>query len=178
MTHQTQVDFALGVGDEVGSRATTVSSQSDRLAGLDRRTLHAPEAMCEAYRYSKASAFSRGMEVNLGIARLVFVSGTASVGPNGETLHGWDFRAQAWQAFDNARAVLKDAGADWHDVVKTTIFLKDIATYYTSFNEVRCAYFKKIGLDVYPASTCVQAKLCRDRLLVEMELIAVVRNGF
>jgi 2-iminobutanoate/2-iminopropanoate deaminase len=178
MTHQTQVEFALEAGAEVGSKPATLTGRSDRLAGLDRRTLHAPEAMCEAYRYSKPSAFSRGMEVDLGIARLVFVSGTASVGPNGETLHGWDFRAQAWQAFENARAVLKDAGADWHDVVKATIFLKDITTYYATFNEVRCAYFKKIGLDVYPASTCVQAKLCRDQLLVEMELIAVVKNAY
>jgi len=178
MTHQTQAEFALEAGAEVSSRPAVLTGRRDRLTRLDRRTLHAPEAMCEAYRYSKPSAFSRGMEVDLGTATLVFVSGTASVGPSGETLHAWDFRAQAWQAFENARAVLKDAGADWHDVVKTTIFLKDIATYYAAFNEVRCAYFKKMGFDVYPASTCVQAKLCRDRLLVEMELIAVVRNSY
>ena len=47
--------------------------------------------MNEAYHYSKPSAFSRGMEVNIGSARLVFVSGTASVGPNGESLHVGDF---------------------------------------------------------------------------------------
>jgi 2-iminobutanoate/2-iminopropanoate deaminase len=176
MAHQTHVEFASQARAEVSSRAAALNSRTDQLARLDRQTLHAPKAMCEAYRYSKPSAFSRGMEVDLGVARLVFVSGTASVGPNGETLHGWDFRAQAWQAFENARAVLKDAGADWHDVVKATIFLKDITTCYATFNEVRCAYFKKIGLDVYPASTCVQAKLCRDQLLVEMELIAVVKD--
>jgi len=145
---------------------------------LDRRPLSAYQAMCEAYHYSKPSAFSRGMEVDIGAARLIFISGTASVGPNGQTLHKGDFRAQAWQAFENARAVLNDAGADWKDVVKATIFLKDIATCYKAFNEVRCAYFKKVGLEVYPASTCVEARLCRDDLLVEMELIAVVRKDY
>lgn len=156
--------------------ATALNGEQES-AAPDRRPLHAPQAMCEAYHYSKPSAFSRGTEVDLGAARLIFVSGTASVGPKGETLHAWDFRAQAWQAFENARAVLNASGADWHDVVKATIFLKDIATYYAAFNDVRCAYFKKTGLEAYPASTCVEAKLCRDKLLVEMELIAVVRNG-
>jgi len=178
MTHRTQVDFALEADTEVSSRPATLTSQKGQLPEFDRRALHAPQAMSEAYHYPKPSAFNRGMEVDLGVARLVFVSGTASIGRNGETLHGWNFRSQAWQAFENARAVLNDAGADWHDVVKVTIFLKDIATYYAAFNEVRCAYFKKVGLDVYPASTCVEAKLCRDQLLVEMELIAVVRNSF
>jgi len=70
------------------------------------------------------------------------------------------------------------AMSDWQDVVKATIFLKDIATHYKALNEVRCAYFKKAGLEVYPASTCVEAKLCRDELLVEMELIAIVRKDY
>jgi len=144
---------------------------------LDRRPLSAQQVMCEAHHYSKPSAFSRGMEVDIGTARLIFISGTASVGPSGQTLHKGDFQAQAWQAFENARAVLNDAGADWQDVVKATIFLKDIAAYYKTFNEVRCAYFKKVGLKVYPASTCVEARLCRDDLLVEMELIAIVKNN-
>ena len=117
------------------------------------------------------------MEIDLGPVRLIFVSGTASVGPNGENLYVGDFDAQARCAFENARAVLNNAGADWHDVVKTTIFLKDIAAYYAAFNKARSRYFKEIGLEVYPASTCVEARLCRDELLIEMELIAVARNN-
>jgi enamine deaminase RidA (YjgF/YER057c/UK114 family) len=143
----------------------------------DRRSLHASQVMCEAYHYLKPSAFSRGMEVDLGPSRLILVSGTASVGPNGETLYVGDFDAQAHRAFENARAVLNNAGANWQDVVKTTIFLKDIAAYYAAFNKARSSYFREIGLEVYPASTCVEARLCRDELLVEMELIAVVRNN-
>ena len=140
----------------------------------DRQPLHAPQAMCEAYEYDRPVAFSRGMEVRLGGAKLVFVSGTASVGPDGQTLHAGDLRAQARRMYQNARAVLREAGTDWGDVVKATIFLKDIARDYAAFNEVRVEYFRQVGLAVYPASTCVGARLCRDDLLVEMELLAVV----
>ncbi|MDQ7824184.1 MAG: RidA family protein [Candidatus Eremiobacteraeota bacterium] len=141
---------------------------------IEKKTIHVPEAMCEAYHYPLPSAFSRGMEVRLPGARMVFVSGTASVGREGESLHRGDFRSQARQAFENARAVLKSAGADWADVVKATIFIKDIKEHYMAFNEVRCAYFKEMGVREYPASTCIEATLCRDDLLVEMDMTAVV----
>ena len=132
--------------------------------------------MCEAYEYDSPVAFSRGMEVQLPGAKLIFVSGTASVGPDGETLHAGDPRAQARRMYENARAVLRSAGADWKDVVKATVFLKDIAADYVAFDEVRREYFCQVGLEVYPASTCVQARLCRDDLLVEMELVAIVTD--
>jgi enamine deaminase RidA (YjgF/YER057c/UK114 family) len=180
MEHLTGVESEsaeVTVCQKAGPGTAAVRGPQQRPPVLDRRPLCAPAAMCEAYHYSKPSAFSRGTEVDLGSVRLLFVSGTASVGPKGETLHAGNFRTQARQAFQNARAVLNSAGADWHDVVKATIFLKDIAAYYPAFNDVRCAYFKRVGLKVYPASTCVEAALCRDELLVEMELIAVVRNG-
>jgi 2-iminobutanoate/2-iminopropanoate deaminase len=144
------------------------------VATIERHSLHVPDRMCEAYDYLKPAAFSRGMEVRLAGARLVFVSGTASVGPAGQSLHPGDFRGQARRAFENARAVLASAGADWHDVVKATVFLKDIRAHYEMFNEVRCAYFRELGLYPYPASTCVEARLCREELLIEMELIAAV----
>ena len=144
---------------------------------VSRRALHAPQAMCEAYHYERPSAFSRGMEVVLPGARLVFVSGTASVGPEGESLHLGDFPAQAQRAFENVRAVLHDAGADWHDVVKATFYLRDIERDYAAFNEVRSAFYREIGLRVYPASTCVEARLCREELLIEMEVMAIVLYG-
>jgi 2-iminobutanoate/2-iminopropanoate deaminase len=139
-----------------------------------RQTLHAPQVMCEAYDYPKPSAFSRGVSVDIGTAHLIFVSGTASVGPKGQTLHTGDFHTQVVQTFENARAVLNNSNADWKNVIKTTIYLKNISKFYEPFNKIRCSYFQKIGLKGYPASTCVEAKLCRKDLLVEIELIAIV----
>lgn len=138
-----------------------------------KRALSARNAMCEAYHYDRPSAFSRGMEVSIPGTRLIFVSGTASIGPDGRTLHEGDLPAQIRRAFSNAREVLRAAGADWSDVVKATVFLKDIREMYQSFNDVRCEYFSEIGLDEFPASTCVEARLCREDLLVEIELLAI-----
>ncbi len=130
--------------------------------------------MNEAYDYARPSAFIRGMEIAVPAgSRLVFVSGTASVGPKGETLHRGDFRAQARRAFENAGRVLAAAGAGWKDVVKTTVFLKDIRRHYRAFNEERLAFFQREGIQPYPASTCIEARLCREDLLVEMEAIAI-----
>jgi len=158
----------------LGEEAWTGSAEAGRLApGTDRGDLRAPAAMCEAYDYDKPAAFSRGMTVRLPGTRLVFVSGTASVGPDGSSLYDGDFPAQAARAFENARAVLRSAGADWHDVVKVTVFLRDIGRDYAAFNDVRCRFFREIGLTVFPASTCVEARLCREELLVEMEMLAV-----
>lgn len=142
--------------------------------GAERRALSAPAAMCEAYHYDRPVTFSRGMEVRLGGARLIFVSGTASVGADGRTLFPGDFPAQARRAFENAAAVLASAGASWREVVKATIFIRDIARDYAAFNAVRAEFFRAAGLAAFPASTCVEARLCREDLLVEMELLAVV----
>jgi len=60
---------------------------------IKKRSLHVPQAMCEAYDYDKPSAFSRGTEVSFAGVRLIIVSGTASVGASGETLYPGDFQA-------------------------------------------------------------------------------------
>jgi 2-iminobutanoate/2-iminopropanoate deaminase len=144
--------------------------------GVRRRALHASQAMCEAYDYDNPVAFSRGMEVCLPGARMVFVSGTASVGADGSSLYPDDLVAQTRRAFQNAGAVLAGAAANWHDVVKVTVFLRDIDRDYEAFNEVRKSFFRDMGLDVYPASTCIEARLCRSDLLVEMEMLAIVAD--
>jgi enamine deaminase RidA (YjgF/YER057c/UK114 family) len=67
--------------------------------------------------------------------------------------------------------------ASWHDVVRTTCFLRDIERDYDSFNEIRTMFMNAIGLDPLPASTGIQAHLCRTELLVEIEAIAFLPVG-
>ena len=138
--------------------------------------ISAPEAMNEAYEYETPVAFSRGMEIVIAGTRMLFVSGTASIDKNGETVHQEWVRFQTTQAFRNVAAVLAASGMTWHNVVKVTIYLKDIDFSYSIFNEARSEYFKEIGLTTYPASTCVEANLCRKDLLVEMDCIAVCKE--
>jgi len=88
---------------------------------------------------------------------------------------GCDFAAQTRRVFSNIAGLLRSEGADWHDVVRTTCYLVDFR-YYDEFNQIRNAFYAKEKLDPLPASTCVQAGLCRPELLVEIEAIAVVRK--
>ena len=107
----------------------------------------------------------------------MLISGTASIDDNGETLHAGDFRAQIRRTYPNITALLAAEGATWKDVVRTTCYLRDIERDYAAFNEERTAFFREQGLDPLPASTGIQAILCRPELLVEIEAIAMFRTA-
>ena len=95
---------------------------------------------------------------------------------NGETFHAGDFRLQTRRMFANVTALLNAEGATWKDIVRTTCYLRDIDRDYAAFNEERTAFYQEQGLDPLPASTGIEAKLCRPDLLVEMEAIVVFRS--
>lgn len=142
---------------------------------MKKKPISAPRALCEAYDYPRPSSFSRGMRVDIKGITFLFISGTASVNHKGETVHRGDFKAQATRAFENITALLQSEGATWKDVVRTTCYLRDMKD-YAEFNEVRTAFYKKMGLKTLPASTGVEARLCRDDLLVEIEAIAIMET--
>lgn len=142
-----------------------------------KKAIKAPEVLNEASDYG--SAFTRGLRVDLpgGITHLL-ISGTASVGENGETLYEGDFRAQLWRTYRNITKLLESEGATWHDIVRTTCYIRDIERDYKEFNSVRNEFFHTLGLDPFPASTGIQARICRSDLLVEIEAMAIlVREG-
>jgi enamine deaminase RidA (YjgF/YER057c/UK114 family) len=60
--------------------------------------------------------------------------------------------------------------------VRTTCYLRDIERDYEAFNEIRTQFFKEQGLNPLPASTGIQAILCRPDLLVEIEAIAIFES--
>lgn len=131
----------------------------------------------EAYDYTAPSSFSRGMRVDLKTGTsFLWISGTASVDENGATIHTGDFRAQCWRTWRNITELLESQGASWQDIVRTTCYLRDIERDYKDFNEVRTHFMKMQKLDPLPASTGIQARLCREDLLVEIEAIAIVER--
>ena len=141
---------------------------------IRKKPISAPEALNEAFQYARPSSFSRGLRLDFGSVTVLVISGTASIGPNGETLHVGDFRAQARRAFYNIERLLAAEGATWKDVVRTTCYLRDIDRDYAAFNEERTAFSEQQGLDPLPASTGIEAKLCRPELLIEIEATAIV----
>jgi len=140
---------------------------------IEKTPIKNKSVLCEAYDYPSKVSFSRGMRVELDGAVMLFISGTASVNEKGESVHPGDIKAQTRRTFENIKALLASEGADWHDVVRTTCYLADFR-YYEPFNEVRNAFYEEQRLNPLPASTCVEARICRPELLVEIEGIAIM----
>ncbi|HEY2120008.1 MAG TPA: Rid family hydrolase [Candidatus Acidoferrum sp.] len=138
-----------------------------------KKAIVAPQVLNEAYVYPKPSSFSRGLRLDIKGVTILMISGTASIDENGLTVHEGDFRKQTLRTYHNITALLAAEGATWKDVVRTTCYLRDIERDYAAFNEIRTEFFKQQGLDPLPASTGIQAILCRPDLLVEMEAMAI-----
>ncbi len=150
----------------------------DEIAGaaVEKRAITNLNVLNEAFDYARPSSFSRGMRIDLNGIVILLISGTASIDEAGETVHVGNFREQCRRTFHNITGLLKSEGATWHDIVRTTFYLRDIDRDYREFNEERTAFYQEQGLDPLPASTGIQAKLCRPDLLVEGEAIAIFRN--
>ena len=159
----------MAIQDVIGELANIGNSPIRKRAITNHGVLN------EAYDYAKPSSFSRGMRIDLNGVVILLISGTASIDEKGETVHVGNFRAQMRRTYQNITALLAAEGATWHDIVRTTCYLRDIDRDYAEFNEERTAFFKAQGLDPLPASTGIEAKLCRPELLVEMEAIAMFR---
>ncbi|MGO8760092.1 MAG: RidA family protein [Terracidiphilus sp.] len=144
---------------------------------IRKRAITNHRVLNEAHSYAKPSSFSRGMRIDIGSLVILLISGTGSVDENGRSVHIGDFRAQVRRTFANVTGLLESASATWHDVVRTTIYLRDMERDYDAFNEERTAIFKTLGLDPLPASTAIQAALCRPELLLEIEAIAMFQTG-
>ena len=109
--------------------------------------------------------YSQGITVN----NLFYSSGQIPLTAEGDLVQG-DVKEQTHQVFKNLQAVLKEAGASLESVVKTTVFIKDMND-FAAVNEVYGGYFSTHK----PARSCVEvARLPKD-VLVEIEVIALVK---
>ncbi|EKN62665.1 RidA family protein [Schinkia azotoformans] len=109
--------------------------------------------------------YSQGIIVN----NMFYSSGQIPLTPAGVLVTG-DIEAQTHQVFANLKAVLAEAGASLETVIKTTVFIKDMND-FAKLNDVYAEYFGEHK----PARSCVEvARLPKD-VLVEIEVIALVK---
>ena len=146
-------------------------------APIEKRAITNHSVLNEAYCYAKPSSFSRGMRIDLGSVTILLISGTASIDEQGKSVHVGDCRAQMRRTLSNIASLLASEGCTWRDIVRTSCYLRDIDRDYDAFNEERTAFYKEQGLDPLPASTGIQAILCRPELLIEIEAIAIFRTN-
>ncbi len=114
--------------------------------------------------------YSYATRVRLSDAEIIFASGQVALDAEGNTVGKGDIVLQAEQVLRNLQRVLETAGASLADVIKVTVFLRNME-HRNAVAEVRRRFFK----DNLPASTLVEvSKLVHQDWLIEIEAIAVV----
>jgi len=101
---------------------------------------------------------------------LVFTSGQLGIDPDTAELVSGGITAETHQAIKNLREILNASGTDLNNVVKTTVFLKDIGE-FGKMNEVYGMYFQNEP----PARSAFQVAALPKNASVEIEAIAVVK---
>jgi len=96
----------------------------------------------------------------------LYLSGALPIDPVSNEQVEKDIRVQTEQVLKNIDAVLKEAGYEEKDVVKTTCYLADIAD-FAAFNEVYAEYFVN-----KPARSCFAVKDLPKAVMVEVEVVA------
>jgi 2-iminobutanoate/2-iminopropanoate deaminase len=102
--------------------------------------------------------------------QLVFLSGQIAIDPSTGQLIAGDISAQTEQVFRNIGAVLEACGLDWRRVVKTTVFLTQMAD-FAPMNAIYAQYFPPENCP--PARSCVAVFQLPLGALVEIECIAI-----
>ena len=96
----------------------------------------------------------------------VYLSGVLGIVPETGKLAEGGVEAQAHQVLDNMRAILSELGCMMDDVLKTTVFMKDLSS-FAAFNQVYAEYFQANC----PARSCVEVSRLPMDALVEVEAI-------
>ncbi len=124
---------------------------------MQRLSVHSPDAPVPAGPYAHA----------IRAGGFVFVSGQVGIDPaTGQLVAGLE--AQARQALLNLQTILQEAGSSLADVVKTTIFITDIA----AFPQVNAVYGEIMG-DSPPARSTIGVSALPLQALIEIEVIAL-----
>ena len=126
---------------------------------MSARIVHTDEAPAAIGPYSQAVI----------AGNLLFTAGQIAIDPaTGQVIAG-DVTVQTERVLRNLTAVLASAGASWPDVVKTTVYLQDMA----DFPKVNEVYGRMIG-DARPARSTVQVAGLPRGVLVEIDAVAMV----
>jgi enamine deaminase RidA (YjgF/YER057c/UK114 family) len=124
---------------------------------------------CPAPAYG--SCFSRAVEIVTPHCRRMFISGTASIAPNGDSVCAGDLDGQIDLTMQVVRAILVSREMDYADVTRATAYLRNPAD--APLFRQWCA---KLGLKNWPL-VIAQAVVCRDELRFEIELDAMSPVG-
>jgi 2-iminobutanoate/2-iminopropanoate deaminase len=113
--------------------------------------------------------FSQAMKVTAP-KEWLFISGLTSRAPDGSVIGEGDIKLQTKTILENMKRLLAQAGATFDDIVKVTVFIRDMEL-FDEIHEVRAQYFTK----PYPASSMVEvSRLVSPEHLIEIEAVAAL----
>jgi len=102
---------------------------------------------------------------------LLFVSGQLGIDPESNKLVGEEIGKQAKQSLENLKSILKTANSSLDEVLKVTVFLKDMND-FASFNKIYETYFVK----EFPSRSCIEVSKLPMAAKIEIEAIAMCRE--
>lgn len=103
----------------------------------------------------------------------LYVSGQVGIDPTTGKVVSKDVARQTRQTLNNLKALIEAAGMTLNDVIKTSVFLTDIA----NFSAMNAVYKEFFGAP-YPARSTIGIALASDELLVEIEAVAIDARSF
>lgn len=99
---------------------------------------------------------------------VIYVSGQLPIDPKTGNFSSDDIKEQTKASLENIKAILKEAGADFSNVVKTTVFLDNIAD-FSAMNEIYSSYFS----EPYPARAALEVGKLPKGAKIEIEVVAI-----
>ena len=147
---------------EIYNLETSTSKQLKRTKSMERQIIKTDNAPAPVGPYNQAIAAQ---------GKMLFVSGQIAIDTRlNEIVYTDNVAKQTEQVMNNLEAILVAAGAQWSNVVKTTVFLKDM----NDFATVNGVYAKYFDSDTAPARACVEVSRLPKDVLVEIDCIAVI----
>lgn len=123
---------------------------------MEKKMIHTDNAPAAIGPYSQA----------IDLSEMIFTSGQIPVAPDGSVSS--DISEQTRQALLNLKAVVEAGGSNFDKVIKTTVFITDMAQ-FGDINAVYSEFFK----EPYPARSCVQVAALPKGVSIEIEAIAL-----
>ncbi len=123
---------------------------------MEKKRIHTENAPAAIGPYSQA----------IDIGEMIFTSGQIPVAPDGSVSS--DISEQTRQALLNLKAVVEAGGSSFDKVIKTTVFITDMAQ-FGAINAVYSEFFS----EPYPARSCVQVAALPKGVSIEIEAVAI-----
>lgn len=166
LTNKTHYIASTGIEGCVSNPNVKVILNTHLIKGLDDgqiQFLYAKENLNPTYEYGVT--FERGVFIDFGDRRKVYISGTASIDNKGLIVHPGDIEKQVYRMWENVTALLDEADCAFDDLMQIIVYLRDMAD-YKLVNKLFGQKFPTVP------KVIVLAPICRPGWLVEMECIA------